>query len=75
MCHAALQLNATLVSTEQREYQEVLSNTFYKMCRELAALFCEPMYPGEDMSDGSTKRHSRALFSAISGAQAGSSCA
>jgi hypothetical protein len=74
MCFAALQLNATLVSVEQREYQEVLSNTFHKMCRELSALFCEPMYPGDEGSE-TGKRHSRALFSAISGAQSGSSCA
>jgi len=61
-----LHLNAKLVSSEQQSYQEMLSETFQKMCQELAALLSEPLPSEEELG---AKRNSCVLFSAISGLQ------
>ena len=73
ICYAALQVNSKIITTEQQEYQEVLRQNYHKLCQELSQLFCEPVWPDEEL--GSFKRNSQALFSAISGASANSSSA
>ncbi|XP_065346303.1 dedicator of cytokinesis protein 11 isoform X2 [Cloeon dipterum] len=66
VCSDALHLNAKLVSSEQHSYQEMLSETFQKMCQDLGALMSEPNLLEEDLM---SKRQSCVLFSAISGLQ------
>ncbi|XP_059484145.1 dedicator of cytokinesis protein 9 isoform X2 [Neocloeon triangulifer] len=70
VCSDALHVNAKLVSSEQQDYQEMLSETFQKMCQDLGALMSEPIFSEEDLA---AKRQSCALFSAISGLQNDSS--
>jgi hypothetical protein len=64
VCSDALQLNAKLVSAEQQDYQAMLSETFHKMCAELAALLSP-----SDATPPNRRRNSCAFFSAISGLQ------
>jgi Dock homology region 2 len=64
VCSDALQLNAKLVSAEQQDYQAMLSETFHKMCAELAALLSP-----SDATPPIRRRNSCAFFSAISGLQ------
>lgn len=43
MCHAALQLNAKLISSDQVTYQEALEANYYKLSDSLASVLGQPL--------------------------------
>ncbi|XP_037912923.1 dedicator of cytokinesis protein 9 isoform X4 [Hermetia illucens] len=65
VCNTALQLNARMISSDQKEYHSALKENYKKLCTALSDLLDEPFTPIEDGM--ATQRNSMALFSAISG--------
>ncbi|XP_055550318.1 dedicator of cytokinesis protein 9 isoform X4 [Wyeomyia smithii] len=74
ICYTALQINANVISTDQREYHNALKENYENLCSALSDLLGEFVYPLDD-SNNNAHRHSLALFSAISGAPNNSSTA
>ncbi|XP_055642537.1 dedicator of cytokinesis protein 9 isoform X3 [Toxorhynchites rutilus septentrionalis] len=74
ICYTALQINANVISSDQREYHNALRENFDNLCSALSDLLGEFLYPLDD-SNNNAHRHSLALFSAISGAPNNSSTA
>ncbi|XP_058447960.1 dedicator of cytokinesis protein 9 isoform X2 [Malaya genurostris] len=74
ICYTALQINANVISSDQREYHNALKENYENLCSALSDLLGEFVYPLDD-STSSAHRHSLALFSAISGAPNNSSTA
>ncbi|XP_058060238.1 dedicator of cytokinesis protein 9 [Anopheles bellator] len=74
ICYTALQINANLISSDQREYHNVLKENYENLCSALSDLLGEIVYP-LDEGNNNAHRHSLALFSAISGAPTNSSTA
>ncbi|XP_055599906.1 dedicator of cytokinesis protein 9 isoform X2 [Uranotaenia lowii] len=74
ICYTALQINANVISADQREYHCVLKENYESLCQALGDLLGEFLYPLDD-SNNNAHRHSLALFSAISGAPNNSSTA
>ncbi|XP_061394284.1 dedicator of cytokinesis protein 9 isoform X1 [Musca vetustissima] len=72
VCHTALQLNARMICSDQKEYHNALKENYQKMCQELGELLDESFQPLED-STNNTQRNSMALFNAISGTSNNSS--
>ncbi|XP_037961001.1 dedicator of cytokinesis protein 9 isoform X2 [Teleopsis dalmanni] len=72
VCHTALQLNARMISNDQKEYHSALKENYQKLCQALSELLDEPFQPLDDSSIN-THRNSMALFNAISGASNNSS--
>ncbi|KAL9930008.1 dedicator of cytokinesis protein Ziz isoform 2-T3 [Glossina fuscipes fuscipes] len=69
VCHTALQLNSRMISSDQKEYHNVLKENYQRMCQALSDLLEEPFQPLDDIGNNSTtQRNSMALFNAISGA-------
>ncbi|XP_058818405.1 dedicator of cytokinesis protein 9 isoform X3 [Topomyia yanbarensis] len=74
ICYTALQINANVISSDQREYHSALKENYENLCSALSDLLGEFVYPLDD-STSNAHRHSLALFSAISGAPNNSSTA
>ncbi|XP_049532929.1 dedicator of cytokinesis protein 11 isoform X2 [Anopheles darlingi] len=74
ICYTALQINANLISSDQREYHNALKENYENLCSALSDLLGEIVYP-LDEGNNNAHRHSLALFSAISGAPTNSSTA
>uniref|UniRef100_A0A1I8PPX3 Dedicator of cytokinesis protein 9 n=1 Tax=Stomoxys calcitrans TaxID=35570 RepID=A0A1I8PPX3_STOCA len=74
VCHTALQLNARMISSDQKEYHNALKENYQKMCQDLGELLDESFQPLDD-SAHNTQRNSMALFNAISGTSNNSSTA
>ncbi|XP_065085612.1 dedicator of cytokinesis protein 9 isoform X1 [Ochlerotatus camptorhynchus] len=74
ICFTALQINANVISSDQREYHSALKENYENLCSALSDLLGEFIYPLDD-SNNNAHRHSLALFSAISGAPNNSSTA
>ncbi|XP_052897966.1 dedicator of cytokinesis protein 9 [Anopheles moucheti] len=74
ICYTVLQINANLISSDQREYHNVLKENYENLCSALSDLLGEIVYPLDD-GNNNAHRHSLALFSAISGAPTNSSTA
>ncbi|XP_075153497.1 dedicator of cytokinesis protein Ziz isoform X2 [Haematobia irritans] len=72
VCHTALQLNARMISSDQKEYHNALKENYQKMCQDLGELLDESFQPLDD-SAHNTQRNSMALFNAISGTSNNSS--
>ncbi|XP_055386706.1 dedicator of cytokinesis protein 9 isoform X2 [Condylostylus longicornis] len=66
VCNTALQLNARMISNDQKEYHNALADNYRKLCTDLSELLDEPLIPLED--NANSHRNSVALFNAISGA-------
>ncbi|XP_038110959.1 dedicator of cytokinesis protein 9 isoform X3 [Culex quinquefasciatus] len=74
ICYTALQINANVICSDQREYHNALHENYEALCSALSDLLGEFVYPLDD-SNNNAHRHSLALFSAISGAPNNSSTA
>ncbi|XP_061518026.1 dedicator of cytokinesis protein 9 isoform X4 [Anopheles gambiae] len=74
ICYTVLQINANLISSDQREYHNALKENYENLCSALSDLLGEIVYPLDD-GNNNAHRHSLALFSAISGAPTNSSTA
>lgn len=74
VCHTALQLNARMISSDQKEYHNALKENYQKLCQDLGELLDESFQPLDD-SVNNTQRNSMALFNAISGTSNNSSTA
>ncbi|XP_053674834.1 dedicator of cytokinesis protein 11 [Anopheles nili] len=74
ICFTVLQINANLISSDQREYHNALKENYENLCSALTDLLGEIVYPLDD-GNNNAHRHSLALFSAISGAPTNSSTA
>ncbi|KFB37649.1 AGAP008535-PA-like protein [Anopheles sinensis] len=74
ICYTVLQINANLISADQREYHSALKENYENLCSALSDLLGEIVYPLDD-GNNNAHRHSLALFSAISGAPTNSSTA
>ncbi|XP_037903896.1 dedicator of cytokinesis protein 9-like [Hermetia illucens] len=61
VCNTALQLNARMISSDQKEYHSALKENYKKLCSALSDLLDEPFTPIEDGM--ATQRNSMALFS------------
>lgn len=74
VCHTALQLNARMISSDQKEYHNALKENYQKLCQDLGELLDESFQPLDD-SVNNTQRNSMTLFNAISGTSNNSSTA
>lgn len=74
VCHTALQLNARMISSDQKEYHNALKENYQKLCQDLGEMLDESFQPLDD-SVNNTQRNSMALFNAISGTSNNSSTA
>ncbi|XP_046801716.1 dedicator of cytokinesis protein 9 isoform X4 [Lucilia cuprina] len=74
VCHTALQLNARMICSDQKEYHNALKENYQKLCQALSELLDEPFQPLDEGANA-THRNSMALFNAISGASNNSSTA
>lgn len=79
VCHTALQLNARMISNDQKEYHNALKDNYQRLCQALSDLLDESFLPLEEASTpnaaSNQHRNSVALFNAISGASNNSSTA
>lgn len=79
VCYTALQLNARMISNDQKEYHNALKDNYQRLCQALGELLDESFLPLEEASTPNTSnnqhRNSVALFNAISGASNNSSTA
>lgn len=79
VCHTALQLNARMISNDQKEYHNALKENYQRLCQALGELLDESFLPLEEVTTPNTghqqHRNSMALFNAISGASNNSSTA
>lgn len=79
VCHTALQLNARMISSDQKEYHNALKDNYQRLCQALGELLDESFLPMDEVTTPNTSqqqhRNSVALFNAISGASNNSSTA